>query len=82
MRNVRYGMNLRYANIGICRCASWPRAIWWPCLPASAEPIFGSLFPSWRCCAFDLRQYQILFVKFGLYELVPEGLLRALQILK
>jgi hypothetical protein len=33
-------------------------------------------------CAFDLRQYQILFVKFGLYELVPEGLLRALQILK
>ena len=33
-------------------------------------------------CAIELRQYIILFVQFPLYELVPEGLLRALQILK
>jgi hypothetical protein len=33
-------------------------------------------------CAIELRQYIILFVQFPLYELVPEGLLRALHILK
>ena len=33
-------------------------------------------------CAVELRQYIILFVQFPLYELVPEGLLRALHILK
>ena len=31
---------------------------------------------------FELRQYLILFVQFPLYELVSEGLLRALHILK
>ena len=33
-------------------------------------------------CALELRQYMTLFVDFPLYELVPEGLLRALHILK
>ena len=33
-------------------------------------------------CAIELRQYIILAVQFPLYELVPEGLLRALHILK
>jgi len=33
-------------------------------------------------CAIEMRQYLILFVNFPLYELVSEGLLRALQILK
>ena len=33
-------------------------------------------------CAVELRQYLILFVEYPLYELVSEGLLRALQILK
>ncbi len=31
---------------------------------------------------FELRQYLILFVDYPLYELVSEGLLRALHILK
>jgi hypothetical protein len=33
-------------------------------------------------CAVEMRQYLILFVDYPLYELVSEGLLRALQILK
>jgi hypothetical protein len=33
-------------------------------------------------CVIEMRQYLILFVQFPLYELVSEGLLRALQILK
>lgn len=82
MCNVRYGMNLRYANmwdLPLCFLAAsylvalfarFRRADLWLALSIMA------------LCAFDLRQYQILFVKFGLYELVPEGLLRALQILK
>ena len=33
-------------------------------------------------CAFELRQYVIFFKDFGLYELVTEGLLNAVNILK
>ena len=33
-------------------------------------------------CAIELRQYLLLFVDYPLYELVSEGLLRALKILK
>ena len=82
MSNVRYGMNLRYAN-------TWDFPLRF--LAASYLVNFFDRFrradlwlvPSiLLLCAFDWRQYQILFVKFGLYELVPEGLLRALQILK
>jgi len=33
-------------------------------------------------CIIEFRQYIILFVNYPLYELVSEGLLRALKILK
>ena len=33
-------------------------------------------------CAYEWRQYTIFFAEFGLYELVSEGLLRAVKILK
>jgi hypothetical protein len=33
-------------------------------------------------CMYELREYVQLCVQFPLYELVPEGLLRALHILK
>ena len=33
-------------------------------------------------CAIELRQYIVLAVQFPLYELVSEGLLRAVHILK
>jgi Dolichyl-phosphate-mannose-protein mannosyltransferase len=82
MCNVRYGMNLRYANM------------WDFSLRFLAVACLDALFATFKrgtlwlmaavalMCALDFRQYQILFVRSGLYELVPEGLLRALQILK
>ena len=45
-------------------------------------PVESRLQDEMRSCAVELRQYIILAVQFPLYELVPEGLLRALHILK
>jgi hypothetical protein len=83
MCNIKYGMNLRYGNM-------WDMPL---CFLALSQ-IF-SLFKSVQryrvavlsiavglICAMELRQYFILFVRYPLYELVTEGLLRALQILK
>jgi hypothetical protein len=82
MCNIRYGMNLRYANM-------WD-------LPLRYLA-FGCVFDLSRSfrrreivivisvallCLVDLRQYYIFFVRHDLYELVTGGLLRALQILK
>lgn len=83
MCNVKYAMNLRYATI-------WD-------LPLGALAVaqigeIAELFGSRRklantliiaaLCAYGLRQYLIFFSDFGLYELVSEGLLRAVKILK
>jgi Dolichyl-phosphate-mannose-protein mannosyltransferase len=83
MCNVKYGMNLRYATI-------WD-------LPLRAVAIaqigvIGTFFERRRAlvtvilvaalCAYELRQYVIFFKDFGLYELVTEGLVRAVKILK
>jgi len=83
MCNVRYGMNLRYTNmwdlplrfLAVCclllitqRFARWQNLV----LGLSVAAI----------CALELNQYYVFFVKFGLYELVTEGLLRAVNIVK
>jgi 4-amino-4-deoxy-L-arabinose transferase-like glycosyltransferase len=83
MCNIKYGMNLRYANM-------WDMPLRFLALGQIAA--FATLLPRYRTlilggaigliCAIELRQYIILFVQFPLYELVPEGLLRALHILK
>jgi 4-amino-4-deoxy-L-arabinose transferase-like glycosyltransferase len=83
MCNLKYGMNLRYANM------------WDMPLRVLAFAALASLTLNLRryrtmvlagavvlVCAVELRQYLILFVQFPLYELVSEGLLRALKILK
>jgi 4-amino-4-deoxy-L-arabinose transferase-like glycosyltransferase len=83
MCNVRYGMNLRYTNM------------WDMPLRYLAVLCLYDLTQSFRryqataivlavmlLAAFDLRQYHVFFVKYGLYELVTAGLLRAVQILK
>lgn len=83
MCNVKYGMNLRYANIWDMplRFLAFSQIIF----------IFGSLrryrvpitvIAVGLLCLVELRQYIILFVRYPLYELVSEGLLRALKILK
>jgi len=83
MCNIKYGMNLRYANM-------WDMPLRF--LAVSQLIAFAGRVPRYRnlifsstvfvLCATELRQYIILFVQFPLYELVPEGLLRALHILK
>lgn len=83
MCNLKYGMNLRYANM-------WDmplRLLAFSQLTALVQP-----FARYRTillvvavaliCAVEMRQYLLLFVEYPLYELVSEGLLRALQILK
>lgn len=83
MCNLKYGMNLRYANM------------WDMPLRVLAFSQLGALIPATTryrtyilggciaaICAIEMRQYILLFVDYPLYELVSEGLLRALQILK
>ena len=83
MCNVKYGMNLRYANI-------WDMPLRF--LALSALVSLTAPLRRYRSivlgvvvalvCAIELRQYIVLAVQFPLYELVSEGLLRALHILK
>jgi 4-amino-4-deoxy-L-arabinose transferase-like glycosyltransferase len=83
MCNIKYGMNLRYANM-------WDmplRALAFGQLAAFCAPLqrHRTLILSGAVavvCAVEMRQYIILCVQYPLYELVTEGLLRALQILK
>jgi hypothetical protein len=83
MCNIKYGMNLRYANM-------WDmplRVLAFGQLAAFCAPLqrYRTLILCGAVglvCAVELRQYVILCVQFPLYELVPEGLLRALHILK
>ena len=83
MCNVKYGMNLRYANM-------WDM----PLRFLAFGSLVGLVAPVRRhrhillgvavalTCAIELRQYYILAVQYPLYELVSEGLLRALHISK
>jgi hypothetical protein len=83
MGNLKYGMNLRYANM-------WDlplRVLAFSQLAAMAAPFVryrnALLAGAIACiCAVEFRQYIMLCVDYPLYELVPEGLLRALKILK
>jgi 4-amino-4-deoxy-L-arabinose transferase-like glycosyltransferase len=83
MCNIKYGMNLRYANmwdmplraLAFAQIATFfaPLQRYRTVLMAAAVAVI---------CAIEMRQYIILCVQYPLYELVTEGLLRALQILK
>jgi 4-amino-4-deoxy-L-arabinose transferase-like glycosyltransferase len=83
MCNVKYGMNLRYTNM-------WDMPLRF--LAFGQIVCIVGVFARYRIalivlsvgllCLVELRQYLILFVHYPLYELVNEGLLRALKILK
>ncbi len=83
MCNIKYGMNLRYANMWDMplRFLAFGQivALFARVAALSHLILCGAVG---LVCAVELRQYIILFVQFPLYELVPEGLLRALHILK
>ncbi len=83
MCNLKYGMNLRYANM-------WDMPL--RVLALGRLLALLQFAGRWRTqltivavsaiCLVELRQYCLLFVQYPLYELVTEGLLRALHILK
>jgi 4-amino-4-deoxy-L-arabinose transferase-like glycosyltransferase len=83
MCNLKYGMNLRYANM-------WDmplRLLAFAQLAAIVAPLTRYrttilVAAVALLCAFEYRMYLLLFVENPLYELVTEGLLRALKILK
>jgi hypothetical protein len=83
MCNVKYGMNLRYANM-------WDMPLRF--LALSSLVALVTPFQRYRnialgiavalICAVELRQYYILAVQYPLYELITHDLMRALHILK
>jgi 4-amino-4-deoxy-L-arabinose transferase-like glycosyltransferase len=83
MCNVKYGMNLRYANM-------WDMPLRF--LAFGQVGVLAALVPRYRTwltvilvgliAGFELRQYFILTVQYPLYELITHDLLRALHILK
>jgi 4-amino-4-deoxy-L-arabinose transferase-like glycosyltransferase len=83
MCNVKYGMNLRYANM-------WDLPL--RLLAFSEIVSLASLMKRFRTgiiavavallAAFEFHQYIVLAVRFPLYELITHDLLRALSILK
>lgn len=83
MCNVKYAMNLRYSSI-------WELPV---CVLAAAQlSDLAARFGRYRqlafclitagICAYGLRQYLVFFADYPMYELVTEGLLRAVHILK
>ena len=83
MCNIKYGMNLRYANM-------WDMPLRF--LASARLRFFAGYWWNWRrpimvgavalICGVELNQYIVFAVHYPLYELVPQGLLRALRILK
>ena len=84
MCNVKYGMNLRYANMWDMplRLLAVTQVGWFAARFRGKENVlFGALIAG--LAAFDLHQYQVLFVNFDRdYELITANLLQALKILK
>jgi 4-amino-4-deoxy-L-arabinose transferase-like glycosyltransferase len=83
MCNIKYGMNLRYANMWDMplRVLAYGQIATF-CAPLQRYRTLILCAAVAVVCAVEMRQYIILFVHYPLYELVTEGLLRALHILK
>jgi 4-amino-4-deoxy-L-arabinose transferase-like glycosyltransferase len=83
MCNVKYGMNLRFANMwDVPLCFLALAAIVRLIAPFQQRRNLVLAVAIAFICALEIRQYQILFVEHSLHELASEGLFRALNILK
>ena len=83
MCNVKYGMNLRFANmwdVPLCFLALSTLVSLTALL--ARRRILALAVAVAFICTLEIRQYQILFVEHSLHELASEGLFRALKILK
>jgi len=84
MCNIKYGMNLRYANMWDLplRVLAFSQLL----------VLIGFIAQRWRSialfaavgltCAFEMRNYVVMAVEYPLYELVTPELMRGLKILK
>jgi hypothetical protein len=85
MCNVKYGMNLRYANMWDMplRLLAFTQLGWIAeRFPERRANLVLGLFVA-GLCLFDLHQYQVLFVDFDRdYEMITSNLMQALKILK
>lgn len=83
MCNVKYGMNLRYANMWDMplRFLAFSQIAALASLAKRHQILITAAVVTFAA-ALELRQYYILAVKYPLYELITYDLLRALQILK
>jgi len=83
MCNVKLGMNLRYATIWelpLCALATVQVREIARHFGKRGPLVCGSIL--FALCVYSLHQYEVFFVHCNLYELVSEGLLRAVKILK
>ncbi len=83
MCNVKYAMNLRYTTVwDLPLCALAAAQVSELTKGFGRRQAFAASLIIAALCAYGLRQYLIFFADFKLYELVSEGLLRAVKILK
>ena len=83
MCNVKYGMNLRYANMWDLplRFLAFTEIVWLASLVKRSQTqiVVASVV---LLAAFEFHQYFVLAVRYPLYELITHDLLQALSILK
>jgi len=83
MCNVKYGMNLRYANMWDLplRFLAFSQIFW---LASFAKQFRGAIIAAAvvLLAAFEFHQYIVLAIRYPLYELITHDLLQALSILK
>ena len=83
MCNVKYGMNLRYTVIWLLPLSAFATAqLLALAQRAGRHAVLVGIGLFVVLCAYDARQYKIFFVDHKIYELVPEGMLRAVDIIK
>ncbi|HWB58668.1 MAG TPA: phospholipid carrier-dependent glycosyltransferase [Chthoniobacteraceae bacterium] len=82
MCNVKYGMNLRYTNMWdmpLRYLAFWQIGLL--CAHFGRHKTLALVCAMACLCIFDLRQYHLFFVEYGIYEPVPRDLLHAVKLM-
>lgn len=81
--NIRFGQNLRFATIWLLPLSAFAAAqLIALASHARRRAAVTSIALFAAVCAFDLRQYRVLFVDHPIYDVVPISMLRALEIIK
>lgn len=83
MCNLKYGMNLRYANMWDLplRFLAFGEIVWLASSVKRFQPVITAAAVT-LLAAIEFHQYIVLAVRYPLYELITHDLLEALKILK